>query len=171
MAKTRPRYKSGPKKGKFMSNRAIAAARAAKKGKRRKPKRTGTKKRRARRSNVARRKTRRRRRRIGKYTSPEEKAKLMAAAIALGYGESQGYLQRIPGAATVGQGTKGYGALAIVTHIAAKKLKSKWLDRFSQASANIAGYKFGQANFQMQGMAGFGDAMDEDEARVAGIIE
>ena len=169
----RPRYKSGPKKGKFMSNRAIAAQKAARKKKRARPKKSAGKRRRPRRKTVAKRKTRRRRSR-GKYTSPTERAKLAAAAVGLGYAETEGYLAQLPGAQTVGQGTKGYAALGVVAHVLSKKLKSKWADRVATASFNIAGYKFGQQKFQMQGAGdgvGFDEAMDADEAEVAGIVQ
>ncbi len=165
----RPRYKSGPKKGKFMSNRAIAAKRAA--SKRKRTRASAKPKKRTRRKTVAKKK-RRRRRRTG-YVSTTEKAKVAGAGLALGWLQSKGYLAQLPGATYVGQGTKGYAALGGVSHVLAKKLKSRWLDRVAQASFVIAGYKFGEADLTMQGdhgMAGFDDAMDEEDAQVSGLL-
>lgn len=170
----RQRYKSGRKKGKFMSNRAIAAQRAARKGKRKTRK---TKRRAAPRKGkrkVARKKRRRRSRGRG-YMNVTEKGKIGLAGVGLGWIETQGYMDQVPVLRDQGTGTKAYGMIAIASHVLAKKLKSRWLDRLGVAATGVAGYKFGAAGFSIQGDeggTGWDEAMDADEAdEVSGNLD
>lgn len=161
MAKTRPRYKTGPKKGKFMSNRAIAAQRAAKKKKRSKgtkkrSNKSGAKKRSAKGSTMAKGKKKGGRRRSTKgkgLSTPRRKAEIAGAGMAFGYVEQMpnSMLANIPQIQALGFD----GTMAIGLHFAAKAAGrgtlAKILDRGAEAYAGSFGLEFGRNGLKLSG--------------------
>lgn len=103
--------------------------------------------------------------------STEEKAKVSAAGVGLGWAETNGHFGQVPIIKNMGSGSKAYAVIAFAAHYGAKQFKSRWLDRASVAAASIAGYKFGEAGFALtgDGDVGWDDAMSPEE--VAGDLD
>lgn len=142
----RQRYKSGKKKGKFMSKRAIAAQKSARKKKRGNPK----KKRKAG-NPVAKKKRRGRSRGSGGIASNKKKIEIFVAGTALGYAEQKfAFMQQVPTIAALGGDLTKAIILAMIAKNTGGKTR-KWADNAAVAYLGASGLNFGRNNFQLSG--------------------